>query len=343
MQRTEVLLDHNPARRLPSASRTRLTTVYLASGIVLLAALLRFAKLATLPYGLYLDEAYNMIDAQSISWQHHPIFFFLNSGREPLFFYWLKLFLLGMGASTFSMRLASTCIAVLTVALEISVMSRLFNRRIGLLSGIVLATLYCDIQDSRLGLRFNLTPLFTLLLLLTLHNAATRRKPHGAVLVGVVLGVANYTYSSARVMPLIAVAAIIFLAVRKQAPIRQLWVGTGIGGACYALTVAPLGAYFFQHPDALGHMQDLRVVSLDQSIGDNIAAIYHGVTSYVLSFFYEGDTEWLQNISRKPIFDPIMAFMFFIGIGLLSRMAILGNTLRQHYVFPPQNLTSNRL
>ena len=208
------------------------TPVYLwgAVATLLLAALLRFAQLATVPHGMYIDEAYNVLDATAISWQNHPIFFPQNTGREPLFFYWEDLFLLGIGVSTFSARLASTFLSVITIALQIAVMRQLFNWRVGLLSGAMLATMYCYVQDSRIALRFNAVPLFTLLVVFALWRTARKPTVISFAFSGLLIGAAFYTYTSARVMPLIGVAFLLYTLISRNA---------GVGGGTADESISP--------------------------------------------------------------------------------------------------------
>src|SRR5579859_5139336 len=95
-------------RYVSKGGRDRTRSVTLAAcGIVLLGAALRLVSLATVPFGMHVDEALNVIDERTITWAHHPVFFPAKGGREALFFYWQNLFLMALGASTFSVRLAA--------------------------------------------------------------------------------------------------------------------------------------------------------------------------------------------------------------------------------------------
>src|SRR5579859_6341258 len=92
----------------------------LLAGLLTLAALVvRVADLGAIPPGLHHDEAWNGIDASTISASYHPIFFPNSNGREPLFLYMQALSLLLLGHNVVALRIVSALVGTLTVPLAI--------------------------------------------------------------------------------------------------------------------------------------------------------------------------------------------------------------------------------
>ncbi len=127
-------------QRRESARQTRLT-VFLLVAIMLLAAIVRFWQLDSLPPGLYHDEAYYGLDALSLNagrlfpnyyegWElyaadahadrpavatRYPIFFEGNYGREPLHVYLVAMAIRLLGAAPVAIRSVSATAGVLSV------------------------------------------------------------------------------------------------------------------------------------------------------------------------------------------------------------------------------------
>ncbi|MCA9957607.1 MAG: hypothetical protein KC443_01150, partial [Anaerolineales bacterium] len=169
--------------------------------ILLLAALLRFWRLDTLPPGLYHDEAYNGLDALSLvegkqfpqfyeGWELYaqdaqaerplpstrwPIFFAGNYGREPLHIYLMALSIKLFGATPFALRLVPALAGVLGVWTTYLAAAAIFAGRttrprlptsdsyLPLVAALALAIFVPTIHFSRFGLRVMLfIPISTL-------------------------------------------------------------------------------------------------------------------------------------------------------------------------------------
>jgi 4-amino-4-deoxy-L-arabinose transferase-like glycosyltransferase len=275
------------------------------------------ALLATLPQGLFRDEAFNIFDERALTWQLHPIFFPANEGREPLFLYWQNVFLLALGVSTFTFRLASVTIGMLTIALQIAVTRRLFGTRVGVVAGFVFATLYCAVQASRLGLRFNTVPLFTLLLIYALDWAVQRPHPYRFIFPGLVVGLALYSYTAAFALPLVVVGALAYIVMTRVGAWKQWIAGACMSAATAFLVAAPLLVYLLGHMRALYRLYDAGLVDPQATTSHNFLATWHNLLAYAGALSIVGDQEWRVNIPGRPIFDPVMSIFFYAGLILL--------------------------
>jgi hypothetical protein len=272
--------------------------------------------LASLPEGLYRDEAFNILDEVTLGWRNHPSFFSANEGREALFLYWQCVFLLVFGTSTFAVRLASTSIALLTVALDYVVVARGFGRRIGLYAGAALATLYPFVHDTRIGLRFTTLPFFVVLTIAAMQWALSTRKLRAFCLLGVCIGLAVETYTAALALPLMAGAVTAFALVTRPSYWRAWLKGALSTAATAVLVSAPLLHYLLTHPGGLKRMSETSALQQSSAVPAAFS-VARNVVAYAASIGIEGDHQWITNVPGRPIFDPLMAILCVTGIVIL--------------------------
>ncbi len=227
--------------------------------VITLAFALRTFRLDSLPLSLSLDEATNGLDAWLLL---HPLrltpFLQNNFGRETLFFYLQGVSLAAFGVSIFALRWVSLAAGVLTVPLLYRVGARLFGSRwLGLLAATGLAVSYWHIYFSRVALRGILLPPLLLLTVWSFwrgwfsprQGTASRR---WLALAGLLLGLVQYSYLAARLLPLLFGLFIGLELLRPQpAPHRRRKLADALlfGGAAL-LAAAPLLLYFWWQPAA---------------------------------------------------------------------------------------------
>ncbi len=228
---------------------------------IIVTVALRSYNLNSLPISLNLDEATNGLDAWGLL---HPVrltpFLPNNFGRETLFFYLQGAALVVFGVSIFTLRWVSMAAGVLTVPLLYRVGVRLFGSRwLGLLAAAALATSYWHIYFSRLALRGILLPPLLLLSVwnfwrgwFPVSNDAGSARPR-LVLAGLMLGVTQYSYLAARLLPLIfgVFIGLELLLPQPGASRRHKLADALIFGGIALLVTIPLLTYFWQQPAAL--------------------------------------------------------------------------------------------
>src|SRR3989344_1345169 len=105
------------------ASQTKL----LLFGIVMLAAVLRFAALDSIPPGIYPDEALNGVEGlRAATTRDFKVFYPTNNGREGLWINLIGIVVKTLGANQFSLRFLSAIVGVLTVLGLFFVTKKLF-------------------------------------------------------------------------------------------------------------------------------------------------------------------------------------------------------------------------
>ncbi|MEK7276223.1 MAG: hypothetical protein AAB427_02635, partial [Chloroflexota bacterium] len=143
------------------------------------------------------------------------------------------------------------------------------------------------------------------------------------ILAGAFTGLAAYTYLAARLFPIpIAVALVVWVLQRFTRPTPTHWhtersrsahTPTLISLALFlvsaAIVFAPLGWFFFQHPESFF----TRVGQLTPREGES-NLLWQGITGAVGMIFLSGEPYDRFNIPGRPIFGPLLGLFFIVGL-----------------------------
>ncbi|MCP4544185.1 MAG: phospholipid carrier-dependent glycosyltransferase [Chloroflexi bacterium] len=286
--------------------------------ILLVAAGLRLYRLPNLPLGLHYDEAANGILAGEIAQgAKTPVFISSYTGKEVLFFYWTALWMKLLGMTPLALRLGAATAGVATVAATIWAVCELLHGQhdakwTALLTGAFVAASFWHLVLSRYGFRAVTQPLMQALTVAALWRGL--RLSNGRqkgflwlILAGLFCGLTAYTYLAARAFPVPLAAALLTLLVtdkdRRRARLGQL----AIFVTAAALALAPLAHYWLTHPGSF-------MTRATQVAATNRAQVWTGIRACLGMLFLQGDPYIRFNIPHRPLFDPITAVLFLLGI-----------------------------
>ncbi|MFN8497467.1 MAG: hypothetical protein U0641_06385 [Anaerolineae bacterium] len=294
-------------------SGTGVWIAWLVGAAVVIGAALRLWGLNHFPPGLSVDEAYNLIDAQRILDGARPLFLPDNAGREALYSYWQAILVAALGPAALALRLASAVLGIATIPLTYWAAKELPWPRARLIAAVaaaLLAALFWHVLFSRFGIRAISLPLLEALFLGWLWRGLVRARPLYFALAGAALGLAVYTGTAARLLPIVPLVSLPLFAWldpdRRPLYLRGLAWTLGVA----ALVVAPLAVYFYTHPAQFGsHLSEVAVGPAD--IAANVARVAG-------MFNLRGDTAWWRNLAGRPAFDPLIGLAFLAGIALLA-------------------------
>ncbi|HXV43596.1 MAG TPA: hypothetical protein VEC96_11085, partial [Anaerolineae bacterium] len=336
--------------------------------LILLAFFLRVWQLPAVPPGLWYDEAYYSMDAAWLldggPWQ---LFFAGNNGREPIFIYLQTLFIWIFGAQPFTSRLIGPLVGTLTVPLVYVLARRLFREKntphpqtnytlpsaiphlqstwLPYLTTAGLASSYWHIVLSRSGFRAILLPLFAAFIFYAFWRGWQEKSFKFTVLAGLALGLSQYTYLAARVLPAVFVifamtwTILSWLSARRRSstpltlhppnlPILQssnpptlqpsslptLWLNLMIIAVTSIVVFAPLGWVFYQDPTLFSARTGDVLFSPETP-----ADLFRHLSDAIRLFIDSGDPGWRHNLPGRPMLGYLGWLGFWPGLIICLR------------------------
>ncbi|HEX9116595.1 MAG TPA: hypothetical protein VGA61_11045 [Anaerolineae bacterium] len=308
---------------------------------VLLAAALRLWQLPVLPPGLSYDEAVNGVDAATVlGGGSFPIYFLANNGREPLFIYLQVPAIALLGFHPYSLRLVAALIGIVTVPLIYAAGRALLPpvrsdadepegqvsfRWPALLAAGGLAVSYWHVSLSRLGLRAILLPPLSILLRLAFWRGWSRGDRRAYAAAGLWLALALYTYTAARLLPLVLAAFVLSEAIVDlwrgragdagharvlRAAWRQRLIGLALAAAVCILLLAPLAIAALRNPFILSGRSDQVSILAGPAPA---TALLDNAVRVARNFYDHGSDDLHLNLPGRPANDPLLAVLFTIG------------------------------
>ena len=301
------------------------------------ALAIRTVALERIPPGNWYDEAINGLDALDILEKGRRPIFFVTEGhpREPMFLYLTAFMFRLCGASTWALRWTSAWIGALTVAVFWLMLNRLRGAAIATVAAAALVFFRWHLHFSRTSFRTILAPLFICLAVWGVARAARSRRLRDWAMAGVFLGAGFYTYLSFRFVPILlgvwaAAACWVWrrrlrqggAAMETPAPEKRPASGLReiVNGASVVLAIAfavflPLGIDYLKNPFHFSGRLD-EVSLFDEGLSRGFGKAADNAVANVLQFFLAGHGDHVpkHNIPLQPVFDPLNALIFLIGL-----------------------------
>ncbi|GAB4482739.1 MAG: hypothetical protein Kow00124_31800 [Anaerolineae bacterium] len=287
--------------------------------ILLTAVGLRVTALRSAPPGLRFDELINADQVDTLLAGRFTLYFADGGGREPLFHY--------LGAAMWSvferdmitLRLVAALCGFALVVLGWALARRLFGVQVGLLTAAGLAVGFVPLYYSRVALHAAPLPPLTALAAYALwHGLApdgrSARWPLAWMLVGgLALGLTIYTHPAGRVLPVMLLVFVGYLAAFHRAVLRGGWPGLLVWIAAAALVAYPLIAYLIANPGVDQSLHQLAGPLNALRAGDPLPLLT-GIGRTLGMFIGRGDADWLYNIAGRPYFPAPLALLFYSGV-----------------------------
>lgn len=298
---------------------------WLIVAITLLAFGLRVWQLADVPPGWRDDELIEAIVlAQKVLDGQWSFFFPDASGHEPLY-HTLKAGMVGLfGYTVWGIRYLSAILGTLAVPLTYLLGRKLFGPTVGLVAAAALAVSFWGLMYARTGIRHvTLTPIVLAAFYFFWRSLTSHRPPATgyALLTAVFLALGFYTYFAGRGVPLILLAFLVYMALFARPLLKEKWREWLImfGGAI--LLAVPLILTLQQQPEAEARVAEVAVPLVALSEGDFEPLVEY--TLITLGMFHAtGDDEWLYNIANRPLFGPLAAILFWVGVAIAAWHAL---------------------
>jgi 4-amino-4-deoxy-L-arabinose transferase-like glycosyltransferase len=282
--------------------------------VVLFAGVLRFINLATVPQGIFHDEAWSAAKALDILNGTAPaqVYFAENNGMDALHVYLIALLFKFTGPLALGSRIVSALMGTLTVlatywlAWELPADDRR-RHATAIIAAIVYSIMLTAIATARSGWHAPSFALLAMLCVAALLHARRLSRQRWFVIAGVLAGLAQYTYPSTRLLPVWLIAILAIDLLRQRGQRRTVLIQYGFAAAAAFLVFLPLGAYFVQDPQWLFERAQQTSAGID--LGQNILKT-------LLGFVVQGGTDNLHNVPGRPLFDPVLRIFFIIGLAV---------------------------
>lgn len=304
---------------LPASPRK--ISVWLMLILVLVTTWVRVWRLPEIPPAFNYDEAYNAIDSLWL-WKSGTFVPYLpgNTGRHALFHYLAGLSLTVLGVNVFAMRLVSVFIGIVTVPLTYRWVTTMFAKMstrhiLGVIASAGMAFSFWHVLLSRSGFRASLLHFLYLLMAYLFWQGWQRRSTRYIVGAGIVLGLSQYTYWLAGLLPLQfgLFAFLLSTVARKTQPhrVKQIWRWIGVMAVGSFIVFVPLGASYLKDPTALGYVSQ-------SSIAVKIAAGERSLGNHLLNsvrIFVDGPVGlWQGQTAQFMAFDWLALLGFWLGL-----------------------------
>jgi hypothetical protein len=294
--------------------------------VLLCAVWLRWWQLDAIPPGLWYDEAYNGMDA---AWMMDSgslrMFFVDNNGREPMYPYLVALAISVFGAGAFALRWVSAIAGIIAIPLMYRWSKTLFHNQtrrnwLALFAAAGLAFSFWHLVMSRNGFRTVLLPAFVIATGYFFWLGLERRQLRFFVLAGGLLGLSQYTYLSARLLPLwlglfVVLVTIMHFVLRQQPPwipLRMLWLGSLVTASVSLLVFAPLGYYFLNNTDLF--IKRTGQVTFWAAIAEGDLTLIEHFRAAVSVFAGGYDGNWRHDLPGHATFGWLIIIGFWVGL-----------------------------
>jgi hypothetical protein len=318
--------------RLPSTVLPTRWHWTIMAALFLLAVLLRFPNLENAPPGLWFDEAEEGLLAQQLlepeAVHHTFIGGFYTMGT--IYLYILGIIIKLSGAGIWELRLLPAIGGSLMVPMLYVLGTRLYNWRVGLLAGGLLATSAWHINWSRIGV--NPMPTFALDLavyLCVMQGLRTGRLGYYAG-AGVLIGLALQTYLASQVVPAVLVVLFAYrLITERMRFFRAVRAGIAVFVVSALLTFIPLGTFAVQHPETFTLRASAVTIFSSTGSEGRPDALAESIRRHLYMFNFRGDSNPRHNLPGEPMLDWLTASLFLAGLA-----ACVLRIWRWQYLFP---------
>ncbi len=311
--------------------------------VLLVAAMLRYPGLESVPPGLSFDEAGNGVAAMDVAMGQYRLWWPIGGGKEPLIAYLLQPLIGLFGPTSLALRLYAATMGVITVAgtywlaWEMFVATPTSERKkkisslLPLFAALGLATAFWHVAFSRVAFRALALPAVEVLAVAWLWRAlrssesvegGTRSWLH-FVGAGVLVGLAISTYLPGRFVPVMLIlffaaeAGLAWLVGVQPLIVRHIR-GLAISVLAALLVFLPLFVFFVQHPEAF--FERAGVVSIFNPTwneGDLGGALLRVTLSTLGTFAATtGDPNPIANLPGRPMLGLFLAIFFWLGVAV---------------------------
>lgn len=310
-------------RRHITALTVRSQRILLLLLIFLVAAFARLWQFQDAPPGLQHDELFKAQEGRAIVENGDWRFFYpSNQGHEGGYVWLLALSYLLFGSNLVMIKMPPFWVGLLTLAWLYRFVRDSQNERVALIATSMAAVSFWMISTNRVGLRANLLPLVTLIVLWGLWRVCFA-KPQQAVrrwrialLTGVVLGFAIYTYTASFALYVAVGLFLLGLALFDRATLRERFPELALIVFLGLVLTLPMLNARLSDPQGQNRVSTISEPWDKFKDGDPGPLLDNARLLLTMPVF-SGDPEWRYNLAERPLFLPPIGVMVYAGFLLM--------------------------
>jgi len=296
-----------------------LAEILVLIAIVELAAGLRVWHLASLPEGIWYDEADSSAAAQRmLAMPFQPLLPGTLGHVGSLYFYVMACLTDLFGMSIGPIRLASALFGTVGVVAVYLLGRKVGGAPYGLCAAILLATSRWAIDFSRIALPDIAAPAIIGLGFTALAVAMWRPNGFWFAITGVALGISLLTYQGAVTSGILV--AFIVIAVRLLTDSRfrtAAWPGVLLLVVGIVVGAAPILTVLHLDPAyTLARVNQVSLFTEYSRWPDRIQNLLTNLRLHLYMFTVQGDANGRHNLPGAPMLDPITGSLFLLGLGI---------------------------
>ena len=293
---------------------------FIAVVLLLTGASLRIWHLTALPPGFSDREYVDIALIESVRDGNISVFHQLgDEGREGLYHTIQALVTTIIGDGAVGFRILPIWFNLLTLALVYAVGKRLFGPLAGISAMALMVVSMWPIMLSRQVGREALIPFFTIAIMLTmililpLYRKRRRRGANttSAAVFGFFLGISLYIHPAGLLVLIFAITFAIFMIRYRENMSNRRISYISFGFLLSAIVSLPYFVSTLRLPELGG---------IERITGDRLNLSIKAMFDSILSLFINGDTNPLQNIPGRAMFDPVSAVIIVIGLFIVLRL-----------------------
>ncbi len=295
---------------------------------VLVAALvLRVWNIATIPQTLGGDEAEQGWEAMKVLSGEikHP---FITGWLDvpTMSFYYTAIFIGTLGETIFALRVGWALVGVASICTTFLLVRRLFDLRLAATTAVLLTVYHFHIHYSRLGSIQIADVLFVSLALWFLYRGYDNRSYRDWALCGITAGIAQYFYAGARLIVLLVLAVVLFLALRDILQygwkvLRERYREAVVLFGAMLIAMAPVIQFAIRFPN--NYNARVNMVGIFQNgwveqemerrgVGLEVLLFEQAQRSFLAFHVYPDRTFWYG--APDPLLDAFSGVLFGIGL-----------------------------
>lgn len=303
-----------------SQSTLRLGIILL---ILLVAACVRLWQLGDAPPGLQHDEIFKAHEGQAIVKNGDiRIFYPSNQGHEGGYVWLLGLSYLLFGANMVMLKMPPVWCGLLTVALLYRFAREVFGYRSAVIAAGLAGVCFWWMFTNRVGLRANLLPLVTLLVLWGLWRVCFHqpdqpgRRWKIALFTGGILGLAIYTYTASIALYAAYGLFLLALAMLDRPTLRRCAAELAIITLLGFLLTLPMVNYRLNDPQGQNRVSTINMPWTELKKGNPDPVLENARLLLGMPVF-SGDPEWRYNLAGRPLFGTPVGLLVYLGFGIM--------------------------